>query len=189
VEVQKLRSPNVKYLPRNSKNRLAWQTTDNKPGEVVFKIQSTRGNLQEIHAAARYQLRVPPPENHDYRLEVSTDNGQSWKLITQATIPSDNEYSSGWMSGTAKLSQAKNQEALIRVRFYQDGYPTGLIDVRLYGVRETTRSTESSLTYGWKENGQTKSHREQIPAGVQQKTFQIPTGSHITDDYIRIAVP
>lgn len=198
VEVRDLRSPNVIYQPRDGKNRLAWKTSDNKPGQVVFRVASAQGGgavnmlsgyLQQLSAAVRYAVRVPPAERPDFRLEISTNEGKSWQLLTRAEIPRDNEFSSGWMYGQADIAVAKTRQALIRATFYQDGYTAGLIGVRLYGIEAVSSPTETFLTYGWKEGSEQKSHTARIPAGTQEQRLQIPTGSQIADDYIRLEVP
>ncbi|MGZ0174367.1 MAG: hypothetical protein ACKVHE_33100 [Planctomycetales bacterium] len=63
-EETSMRSDNVVYRGRSEKSRRAYETTNNKPGVVVFRIDSP-SRLNEVRAAVRYQLRVPPPQEHD----------------------------------------------------------------------------------------------------------------------------
>src|SRR5690606_19245992 len=95
LEEGRLRSPNVGYELRSEDNRVVYRTTDNKPGHVAFKLDAPH-RLTEIRAAIRYQLRVPPPENADYHLDISTDSGETWRTFASADIPANNEHSSGW---------------------------------------------------------------------------------------------
>ena len=189
------RSANVKYLPRSSKQRLAFSTTNNKPAQVAFRVLSPRSatggtsELLEVAAAGRFQVRVPPPPGCDYRLDISTDSGRSWKPIAKADVPADNEYSSGWVYGHANVSAAKTSEALVRVNLYAGGYATGLIAAEFYGIHRTSAPTASTITFAWKEGDQLKTHSSVVKAGAALHTFAVPTGRNIVDEYVRIAVP
>ena len=185
-EVQNLRSPNVRYAPRTRNSRYVYQTTNNKPGHVVFKIEAPR-ELVEISAAARFGIRVPPPEGSDFRLELSTDGGQSWQPLAHAEVPADNEYSSGWMSGKLP-ARGDSKSALLRVQLYAGGHTTGLIEVQAYGVYRTAPPQPVTITYSWKENGSVRSHREQLPAGTGRHEFVVPTGMDIVDELVRMEV-
>jgi hypothetical protein len=187
-EAVPLRSANVAYVGRGAKSSRAYETTDNKPGAVVFRIASP-APLTEVIAAVRYQVPVPPPANCEYRMEVSADGGRTWRAMARADIPADNEYSSGWLTGTADLSSAKANEALVRVHFYAGGHRTGLIDAQLYGLYPTAAPQPLTLTYAWKESGQLKTHEEPISAGLAEKTFTINTGQTLTDEFVRLTAP
>lgn len=189
VEVKQMRSANVAYQPRSAKTRLAYRTTNNKPGWVVFRVDAGERKLRSVHAAARYQVRVPPPKDCDYRIEISTDKGHTWRPIVQADVPADNEFSSGWIYGRAEVAGASAGEALVRIRFYQGGYQTGLIDVQIYGVYEQSRPSETVLTYGWSEGGRSRTHVARLPAGTDEKTFNVSTGKKIADEFVRIETP
>lgn len=185
-----LRSSNIAYIPKGPKQRLAYRTTNNKPATVVFRIASPKdAPLHEIRAAVQYQIRVPPPKNCDFHLDVSTDGGRSWREFARAEIPEDNEYSSGWLAGRATLADADVRTALVRVHLYADGYPTGLLNAQLYGLYATAAPQAATLTYGWTENGTAKQHTEQLPAGTTEATFRVPTGPAVRDDFVRVAVP
>lgn len=184
-EDRPLRSSNVAYVPRTAKNRYAYRTTNNKPGAVVFRIDSPT-DLVEVSAAVRFGLRVPPPTDCDFRLELSTDGGASWRELGRAEIPPDNEYSSGWMYGQSAVSEPNIRTALVRAHFYQGGHSAGLIEAELYGQRRTSPSPAATVTYAWRENGQRREHKEPIPAGANEHSFRIPTGKAITDDFVRI---
>lgn len=186
-EVKDLRSANVRYVPRTRNSRYVYQTTNNKPGHVVFKIEAPR-ELVEISAAARFGIRVPPPEGSDFRMELSTDGGKSWQPLARAEIPADNEYSSGWMSGRLPI-RGESKSALLRVHLYAGGHATGLIELQAYGIYRTEPPQPVTITYSWKENGSTKSHREQLPANTTRHEFVVPTGPQIVDDFVRFELP
>lgn len=185
-EVRALRSANVVYAPRTKDNRFTYQTTNNQPGAVVFRIDSPT-DLVEVSAAVRFGLRVPPPANCDFRLELSVDGGKRWHELGRAEIPGDNEYSSGWMYGHSAVTDPSVRTALVRANFYQGGHAAGLIDAELYGLCRTGPAPAVSVTYAWRENGQQRQHQEVIPAGTSEHAFQIPTGASISDDFVRIA--
>lgn len=189
VEVQSLRSANVAYQPRSRKVRTAYQTTNNKPGQVVFRVDAPGRDLTEVRAAARYRVRVPPPEGCDFHLEISTDGGDSWRTFAASDVPEDNEFSSGWMYGKADVADESTTEALVRVHFYQGGYTTGLIDVDVYGIHRTPRPHSAVLTYGWREGSEPQTHTERVAAGTSEHEFTVPTGEDAIDEFVRIAVP
>lgn len=186
VEHLAQRSKNLVYLGRSAKSRLIYETTNNQPASIVFPVTAP-GPLTEVRAAIRYQVRVPPPEKHDYRLEVSTDRGNSWRPFAAAQIPKDNEHSSGWLAGTADVSDARVQDALIRVTLYAGGHKTGLIDAQLYGVYETDIPGKTNITYGWKENGELKTDSQTSAKKKTAKTWTIATGQKIRDEFVRIS--
>src|SRR5262249_30985355 len=78
-----LRSSNVAYLGHSPKSRLAYKVQDNKPGTLVFKVESPEELLQ-VTAAAKFNARVPTPEGCDYRLGLSTDGGKTWRPLGRA---------------------------------------------------------------------------------------------------------
>lgn len=189
IEARELRSNNVKYVARSLENKLVYQTTNNKPAHVVFRVTGEGKPLTEIRAAARYKIRSPAPERTDFHLDLSIDGGKTWKKFGESLSPADNEYSSGWVYGHATIAEPQVQEALVRVTFYQDGYPTGLMDVQLYGIYQTPSPTAAKLTYAWREAGEVKTYSKPLPQGTFQQKFTIPTSDTITDEFIRMEVP
>lgn len=186
-EERRLRSSNVEYTPRTSRSRLAYRTTDNRPGQVVFCVESPE-LLLEVRAAIRYQLRVPPPAETDYRLEVSTDDGATWRSFAKADIPADNEFSSGWLAGTVDVSNAATRHAMVRATFHAGGHRTGLIDAQFYGVYETGSPGPSRVEFGWRDGeGKRATHAVELPAGTNEKSFTIPTGKIVRDEFVRIS--
>lgn len=189
VEVHELRSSNVKYAPRSLENRMMYQTTNNKPGQVVFRVQGDGNLLTEIRAAARYKIRSPAPEETDFHLDYSVDEGKTWTKFGEAITPTDNEFSSGWVYGKADLAQQPIREALVRVHFYQGGYPTGLFDVQMYGVHQTPSPPATNIVYAWREAGEVKTYTKSLAKGTFQQRFTVPTGPTITDEFVRLEVP
>ena len=187
-EERALRTENLKYSPRGAKQPVAYATTSNKPGQVVFRVAGGAGQLLEVSAAARFRVRVPPPAGCDFHMALSTDDGKTWQPFASAPLPADNEYSSGWMYGSRDVSKAVTRNALVRVNLYAGGYTTGLISAELYGIRRTPPPHACKLTYAWKENGAVKTHVESIPAGKAEHSFKVPTGAAIADEYIRLVV-
>jgi hypothetical protein len=179
------RSANMAYKGRSSSSRNAYETTDNKPGTIVFPIEAP-AELLEVRAAMRYAVRVPPPENCDYRLEVSTDDGASWSPLAKADVAHDNDFSSGWTYGSADVATAKAKKALVRATIYAGGYRTGLIDIQLYGVYRTPPSGPVEVEYGWREGDAKKSDTRSIAPGAGEDRWTVPTGAGIRDDYVRI---
>jgi hypothetical protein len=186
-EEKSQRSANVAYSPRSEKSRFAYQTTNNKPGSVVFRVDSL-SELTEVTAAARFGVRVPPPAGCDFHLDLSLDGGQSWSPLAKADIPPDNEYSSGWMCGHRSIDKPGPKTALVRVHFYNGGYQAGLIDVQLYGLRRTAPPEAATLTYGWKEEGKPREFQQVLAAGTREQAFIVPTGSAVVDDFVRISL-
>jgi hypothetical protein len=132
---------------------------------------------------------VPPPEGCDFHLDVSTDGGKTWKLMGKADVPKDNDFSSGWMYGSADVAAAKVKTALVRATVYQGGYQVGLITAELYSTYQVPPPQPLKLAYAWKEGGTVKTHVENMPAGSAEWKFQVPTGKTITDEYVRLEVP
>lgn len=187
IEERSLRSPNVVYSVRTPQSRLAYQLRGNQPGTAAWKLTAATELLQ-VSAAARFSVRVPPPSNCDFHLDLSSDGGKTWAALGRADIPSDNEYSSGWMYGTTAIPGKTNQ-AIVRAHFFAGGTPTGLIAVEAYGIRRTGPPQEVKLTFAWKEGSTVKTHVKQIPAGTNEYIAQIATGTVTSDEYVRIEVP
>jgi hypothetical protein len=185
-EEKRFRSANVVYAQRSPASRYGYRTTDNKPGVVVFRIDSPT-QLTEVTAAVRFGVRVPPAEC-DFHLDLSLDGGQSWQPLARAEIPPDNEYSSGWMYGKKPIGAAGVKQALVRAHFFNGGYEAGLIDAQIYGLRRTARPEAAEITYGWKEGGERRQFRQRLAAGTHEQSWNVPTGPSIVDDFVRIAV-
>lgn len=169
-------------------SRLAYETTDNRPAQVVFRLESPR-RLREVRAAMRYGIRSPAPPGAEFSMELSTDGGQTWKQMGRSEIPEDNEHSSGWLSGSADVDDRAATTALVRCNLYAGGYRTGLYQIQLYGIHETAAAQPMELEYGWEEAGELKNWSAKVPAGVTGRTFEIVTGEQVTDRYIRMTVP
>ncbi len=183
-----LRSKNMQYNGRSPQSRFAYETTGNKPGQVVFRIDSP-AELLEVRAAVRYRVRVPPPEGMVVHLDVSLDGGTNWQEFARAEIPDDNEFSSGWLAGGVDVSAGMSRQALMRVHLDAGGYPTALIDAQLYGIYDTGPPQPATITYGWQQNGQSREHVEQLPDQTREFSFTVPTGAAFVDEFVRIAVP
>ena len=188
LEDKSRRAAGVVYTGRGPASRTAYHVNGNKPGEVVFRVRAP-ARLLQVSAAARFTVRVPPPDGCDYHLDISADGGKTWKPLARADIPKDNDFSSGWVYGDADLAAADTQNALVRVHFYAGGYPAGLIAGEMYGVYATASPEALSLTYAWREDGTVKTHREEIPAGTKAHTFHVPTGKSVVDSYVRLEAP
>lgn len=188
VEVQRLRSANVEYIGRSHESRLAYRVRDNRPGQIVFRVAAP-SLLTEISAAARFSVRSPAPPSCDFHLDVSTDQGRSWRTFSKAEVPSDNEYSSGWVYGKAEITDASTREALVRVHLYAGGYATGLIDAEFFGVHKTSPPQQLELTYGWRDGDRSITHRETIPAGAEKHAFYVATGEDLRDEFVRLVAP
>lgn len=187
-EEKSLRSANMVWVGRSAKSRLAYQVEGPKAGTVGFRIEAP-ASLVQVSAAARFNVRVPPAEGSEYRMEVSTDEGKTWKPLGGVNPPADNEYSSAWMYGNADVAAAKAKSAWVRLKLYGGGTFTGLITTELYGVYATPPPAPVKLTYAWKEGGVVKTNVENVPAGKAEHKFIVPTGKQITDEYVRIEVP
>ena len=84
-EVRTLRSSNLTYTPRSRKQIAAYSVAGNKPAHVVFRVD-TPEPLLEVSAAARYRVRSPQPDDCDFHLELSLDDGRTWKTFAQGRM-------------------------------------------------------------------------------------------------------
>jgi hypothetical protein len=197
-EEKTLRSGNVVYTSRSAQSRLAYKVQDNKPGTMVFKIDAP-AELLQVTAAAKFNVRVPTPDGCDYRLELSTDTGKTWRPLGRVDvpkdndaffgIPKDNDATWGWVYGASDVTASKTRTAWVRVHLYQGGHTVGLMAVDLYGVYRTPPPQALKVTHAWKEAGMVKTHVENIPAGRSEQKYRVPTGKEIVDDFIRLEVP
>lgn len=184
-----MRSSNLIYKGLASGSALAYETTNNKPAHLVLRIDQTAKPIREIRAAIRYGLRSPTPEGSAFSLEVSTDQGKTWRRFADADIAADNEFSSGWLAGKTEVEAASNYPILVRINLYAGGYRTGLLQAHLYGIHETSAAQKAELSYGWRENGQPKTWTQAVDDASDGRVFQIPTADQIVDEYVRITVP
>ena len=189
-EVRSLRSANMKYSPRGAKQPSAYATSNNKPGEVVFQIESPTA-LLEITAAARYRVRSPQPEGCEFRLDYSVDEGQTWNPLATAINALDNEYSSGWVYGRVPVAVPGTARALVRVHLNGGGQATGLIDFEAYGLYQTPPPQAVEVTWAWhpSKSEQVQTHRETIAADVREHSWSIPTPAALTDAWVQIKAP
>ena len=184
-EERSLRSMNLEYKPRSRQSRYAYQATDRNPASVVFKVMAPT-KLTEVRAAVRYQVPVPPPPGCSFQLQLSTDKGKSWKEFAVADIPSDNEFSSGWLSGNADVSSNNTNNALVKFVMHTPGRRAAVIDAQLYGIHETPRSPIVAVNYGWIENKKLKTHSTRIEPNAKSARFRVPTGDNIMDSFVQI---
>lgn len=185
VELERMRSPNLKFIGHAQLKGKAYQTMNNKPAQVVFKVDSPEKLLQ-VNAAVKLALRVPMPEESDFRLEVSTDQGRTWLPMVTADIPHDNELSSSWLYGSVDVSAANIKSALVRAHVYLGGYSTGIYDFEAYGIYETPPPGRVKVIYAWTEDGHEKTFEKEVPAGTKITEFVVPTGKSIRDKFVTI---
>jgi hypothetical protein len=184
-EERSMRSANLRYEPRSATQRLAYHAMDREPAFVVFKLSSPEP-LLEVIAAVRYQIPVPPTPGCDFRLEVSTNAGKTWKEFAKADIPNDNEFSSGWLSGKADVSGTDSKDALIRFHMHTPGRNAGLIDARLYGIHAVRPSGLVTVEFGWLEDGNLRTHQTQLGANAIAADLRVPTRGNVVDQFIRV---
>lgn len=184
-EEKSLRSSNLEYKPRSRTQRNAYQAKDREPAHVVFRVNAP-DKLLQIRAAVRYQVPVPPPTGCDFRLQLSTDQGSNWRTFATADIPTDNEFSSGWLSGRTDVSGLPTKTALVRLVMHTPGRRAALIDAQLYGVHEVPPSRIVTTEFGWLENGKLRTHHVRISPNQSSAQIHVPTGSQISDSFIRL---
>ena len=115
------------------------------------------------------------------------DNGTTWHPLGQVKLPEDNEFSSGWVYGSVDEIPGETKSALVRIELNGGGYGTSLLTAELYGLRKTAAPTAATVTYGWTEDGKSREHSFQVPAGAATATSNVPTGKTIRDRFVRIA--
>jgi hypothetical protein len=152
---------------------------------VVFRISSPT-DLRGLSAAARFGLRSPTPPGSQFHLDYSLDSGNNWQPLAALKPPEDNEFSSGWIYGTTDFEGGT--EALVRIRMYAGGFPTGLITAELYGIRQTPASSSTTVTWGWFEGDQRRTYSYDVAAGTTDHSTTVPTGKSVRDDFVRISV-
>ncbi len=185
VELGEMRSSNLEFVGHSQSSGKAYQTSNNKPAHVVFKVASPQKLLQ-VNAAVKLALRVPMPEGSDFRLEVSTDQGQTWMEMAEADIPLDNDYSNAWLSGSADVSGDNVNSALVRAHLYLGGYSTGIFDFEAYGIHETSPPGPVKIIYAWTEDGHEKTFERKLSTGTDTAEFIVPTGNQIVDKFVTI---
>ncbi|HBJ37286.1 MAG TPA: hypothetical protein DDZ51_21545 [Planctomycetaceae bacterium] len=184
-----MRSANLVYKGLSAGSARAYETTNNKPGQVVLRLRQPAKPIRELRAAIQYGLRSPTPEGSEFSLEVSTDQGKSWQRFAESEIADDNEFSSGWLAGKTAVNPTTGDPILVRINLYAGGYTTGLLQAHLYGVYESDPPQSAELTLGWKENGESKTWSKIVDNTSDNQKFQIPTGDKIVDEFVRINVP
>lgn len=187
-EVRELRTDNLDFVGRSSDERLSYRVRGPNTAEVVFRVPAETP-LVGISAAARFAVRSPTPEGAEYQLEYSVDCGQSWQDLGTAIPPADNEFSSGWVYGQRVFPETTEKDVLVKVRLFGGGYGTGLLTAELYGIRATSPSSASQVTYSWFEGDTRKEYSFDVPANREEFSVKIPTGRQIRDDFVRIAIP
>ena len=91
------------------------------------------------------------------------------------------------MFGRRAVTRPGIKTALVRAHFYNGGNQAGLFEAQFYGLRRTSEPQSAQLTFGWKESGLPREFIESLPAGTHERTFAIPTGTSIVDDFVRLA--
>lgn len=180
-----LRSPNLQYQPRSKTSRFAYQATDREPAHVVFRVSAPQ-KLLRVRAAVRYQVPVPPPPNCIFRLQVATDENANWKTFAVADIPSDNEFSSGWLSGEADVEASGSSTAFVRFVMHVPGRRAAMIDAQLYGIHETQPLRTVEAEFGWFENSKKRTHKVRISPNQSSARIRVPTGTDVTDNFVRL---
>lgn len=185
VEVAELRSSNLRYAPRSEQNRVAYSPVNSNAAHVVFRMDSS-SPLLELVGSMRYRLPIPPPEDCSFELQVSLDEGRSWKTFARADVPADNEYSSGWLAGSTSI-EGEQKAALIRCVMHAPQRKSGLIDARFYAIREAPHPRRITAEFGWYEDGQLKTHPVVLSSDSDRQTRTVPTGADIEDRFMRLS--
>ncbi|HXG59794.1 MAG TPA: hypothetical protein VNO22_00330 [Planctomycetota bacterium] len=174
---------------------MAYQSTNNQPISITCRIslppqRSAAGaTLRTIHAAANYQIRVPPPAGAYGKIEIAPDAAGPWTQIAFYAPPSDNELSSYWAYGSSGPTALGGTSYYVRFTTYNGGYTSGIRFLRLYATfAEPATSSPLIVTYHWN-NGAERSHTYTVPAGSARESWTISTGSSVVQRKVVLQVP
>lgn len=178
-----------------SPGTMAYQSTNNQPISITYQIAlppqraAAGATLRAIHAAANYQIRVPPPPGAYGKIEIAPAPGGPWTTVANYTPPADNELSSYWAYGTSGATDLGGTTSYVRFTTYNGGYTSGIRFLRLYATYgEPATSSPTIVTYHWN-NGTEQAHSRTVPAGSARETWTIPTGSNVIQRKVVIQVP
>ncbi|HYF48704.1 MAG TPA: PKD domain-containing protein, partial [Planctomycetota bacterium] len=186
-------SGNVTFSAMNASNTFAYTSTNNQPCFVTYRVSAPPGKvLTKIHGAADASIKVYPDAggSHHSRLWVSTDNGATFTKFGEYKSPDDGQLSHGWSYGSADVSAAGVNNALVKVEFYNNGWTARLRYVRLYGEYSQTVGSNLKITHLWDDaGGAGKTFTHTVPAGSTSSTYTVPTSTGAVHKRITFEVP
>ncbi|HEX7896911.1 MAG TPA: DNRLRE domain-containing protein [Planctomycetota bacterium] len=166
-------SGNLNPVHYGAGSTYAYQSTNNQPISTTWKILLPVAGAawKRIHAAADYQVRVPPTGGPYGRIEISPDNA-TWTQIANTAPPADNELSHFWTYGDGAAS---GTTYYVRYTTYNGGYTAGIRYLRLSATYTTPASAVPvNVAYHWN-NGAETSNTHAV-AGASD-TWTIATGT------------
>jgi hypothetical protein len=166
---------------------------DGKMGSssVTLELSAPRKEAAvHLYAGAHVASGNPPNPDVKYNVDYSADGGKTWQpvvkdwsIVRHADEPKD-FWSQSMLWGDVKLAAVTTP---VRVRFTTKGKT--FIRVEAHLVYKVQQHGATTVTFGWKEKGETKtdSHVCSVPAG-QEETWAIKTGDKVETLWVDYAV-
>ncbi len=155
---------------------------------VTLELRTPRGERAlAVHAAAHVQSGNPPRPDVKYQIEISTDDGFTWRpIVKDWTIPRrGNEPGDFWSQrfcwGSAELD--KEKASRVQVRFRNNG---GKVYQRaeVHFVYPAPNPDATKVTFNWNENGESHQATRVFPARAEPSTWEIATGRNVQTRWV-----
>jgi hypothetical protein len=153
-----------------------------KPDCRVYEI-SAPGPIRHVAGVARVQGEGEAPWG-PWGVEISLDGGNSWRdAMERLTL---NESESDWGGGRnayiwANLDLPGNRSESVLLSFGKGS----ILAAEVYATHETASASPLIVNYGWLEDGEPRNHSHLIPAGSTADSWEVPTGQHISGQWVR----
>jgi hypothetical protein len=155
---------------------------------VTLEIRTPAGDpVLAVYAAAHVQSGSPPRPDVKYQIELSTDDGKTWRpLVKDWTVPRrGNEPPDFWSQslcwGSAELGKEKRSR--VQVRFRNNG---GKIYHRAetHLVYEARNPDSTKVTFGWTEDGRARQASRVFAPSAEPAAWEIPTGGKVQTRWV-----
>lgn len=147
---------------------------------VTLELAAPRGEKAiAVYAAGHVQSSSPPRADIKYQVEISTDEGKSWRpIVKDWTITRRGEepkdfWSQSMCWGWLELEGAA---AKVRVRFRNDG-GKNYLRAEAHLVFRPSRQDATQVTFAWTDDtGEQHATRNFAAGDARQPAWKIPTG-------------
>ena len=155
---------------------------------VTLEVAAPRGEpALEVHAAGHFQSGNPPSADVKYAIELSSDQGKSWRPIVadwritrRGDEPAD-FWSQSFCWGSAVVDS--KGAASVLVRFSNDG-GKNVARAEAHLVYRTASRDKTRVTFAWEDDG--GEHREShvFDSGNDDPLWNLPTGKNVQTRWV-----
>jgi hypothetical protein len=147
--------------------------------KVTLELGTPRGErIRRVYAAAHLASGSPPQPDITYGIDISTDNGRSWRILVEGWRVSpvgqqpQDFWSQSFCWGDAEVP---DETSKVQLRFHNDG-GRSILRAEAHLRYDVKSNDDTKVTFAWSEAGKNKTATHRFAAG-KPSTWHVETSA------------